>query len=118
MKYVCGDCQRVFSHTAATTEHTSKNIQTALSTEKGMSLEYVDWFETSFSVCPFCLSKSFNEYVEPAEDIANVYIYDLTSGPQTALDELLAQGYKIVNRYAKAYHLEKPKTQLIEATKQ
>jgi hypothetical protein len=61
--------------------------------------------------CPYCKEANFNitEYTEPTQDVSNVYIFDLTSGPQTALDDLLAQGYKIVNRYAKAYHLEKCK---------
>lgn len=62
------------------------------------------------SVCPFCESKEYSEFVEPAEDVESVHIYDLTTGPQTELNSLLAQGYKIVNRYSKQYHLEKPKT--------
>jgi len=69
-------------------------------------------------LCPFCKSKEFTEYIPPTptqEEIANVYIYDLTSGAQTALDALLAQGYRIQQRYAKQYFLEKPKTSPIEA---
>jgi hypothetical protein len=68
------------------------------------------------SVCPFCQSKTFTEYVEPVEveQVENVYVYELGSGPQTVLDGLLAQGYRIVNRYAKAYHLEKPTIQHIQ----
>jgi hypothetical protein len=67
-------------------------------------------------VCPFCQSKTFTEYVEPVEveQVENVYVYELGSGPQTVLDGLLAQGYRIVNRYAKAYHLEKPTMQHIQ----
>lgn len=71
--------------------------------------------ETETHVCPYCGSLDIEEYTpEPlpqqVEEIANVYIYDLTTGPQTQLDKLLADGYKIVNRYSKQYHLEKPKT--------
>jgi hypothetical protein len=61
------------------------------------------------SVCPECNSIHFTEYVEPSNKVQNVYVYDLTSGPQTTLDALLAQDYDIVARYAKAYHLEKKK---------
>jgi hypothetical protein len=64
------------------------------------------------SVCPFCFSKFVSEVVEPApiqEAVSNVYVYDLTSGAQTELDKLLAQGYRIVSCFSKQYHLEKPK---------
>ena len=70
------------------------------------------WTETK--VCPFCnpINAEISEFIEPApaqEAVSNVYVYDLTSGAQTELDKLLGQGYKIVNRYSKQYHLEKPK---------
>jgi hypothetical protein len=61
------------------------------------------------SVCPFCQSKTFDEYQEPVANVESVYIYELTSGPQLGLDKLLADGYVIVNRYAKTYSLEKLK---------
>jgi len=71
-------------------------------------------------VCPYCGSIDIEEYTpEPlaqtVEEIANVFIYDLTTGAQTQLDKLLADGYKIVNRYSKQYHLEKPKAKPIES---
>jgi hypothetical protein len=71
------------------------------------------------SVCPFCQSKTFDEYQEPVANVESVYIYELTSGPQLGLDKLLADGYVIVNRYAKTYSLEKlkvviPKGETIE----
>ena len=65
--------------------------------------------ENHFKVCPDCGNRNIVEYTEPASEVANVYIYDLGSGPQTELDGLLAQGYVIQNRYSKQYHLEKPK---------
>ena len=40
--------------------------------------------------------------------IEAVYIHDLTTGDQTNLTYLLSEGWVIVNRYAKQYHLEKP----------
>lgn len=72
------------------------------------------WIE--YKACPECAFEynyKIEEFVEPLpvpiqEAISNVYIHDLTSGAQTALDALLAQGYRIVNRFSKQYHLEKP----------
>jgi hypothetical protein len=60
-------------------------------------------------VCPFCQSKTFAEYIEPTvtEQTVNVLVIDLTTGPQLQVDRALADGYKIVNRYAKSYVLEK-----------
>jgi hypothetical protein len=62
-------------------------------------------------VCPYCSSNEYTEIKEQTPDIEAVYIYDLTSGPQDALNVLLADGYKIVSRYAKQYFLEKPKVE-------
>jgi hypothetical protein len=59
--------------------------------------------------CPYCGSLNIQEAKSTVEDIANVYIYELTTGAQTELDKLLAQGYQIVSRFSKQYHLEKPK---------
>ena len=64
-------------------------------------------------VCPFC--KSLNISVAPEENIEGVYVYELTTGEQHDLDALLKQGYKIVNRYSKQYHLEKPKVEAPKA---
>jgi len=63
------------------------------------------------SICPFCKSMTFAEYVEPAEtkQVENVFIYELTTGPQLGLDKLLAEGYEIVGRSVKLYQLEKCK---------
>jgi len=66
-----------------------------------------DMIETH--VCPYCQSLNIQETTAPTQGIANVYIYELTTGAQTELDKLLAAGYQIVNRYSKQYHLEKPK---------
>jgi len=64
------------------------------------------------SVCPECKTLKFSEFVEPTATVESVYVYELGTGPQTELNGLLAQGYVIVNRYAKAYHLEKPKAKV------
>ncbi|MGA3289481.1 MAG: hypothetical protein ABSD42_04490 [Candidatus Bathyarchaeia archaeon] len=112
MKYQCEKCQKTFIHTAKETQLLT-NV-TVISKPNGKENESRIIQDTTleFSVCPYCQSKDFTEYIEPApvqEVVSNVYIYDLTSGPQTELDRLLALGYRIVNRYSKQYHLEKPK---------
>jgi hypothetical protein len=103
MKYCCLNCNRIFLHPAKLIE-----TQPSAMFSDGSRTKIGD-AQTETSVCPICLNKTYEEIAEVAEDIANVYIYDLTTGPQTALDHLLAEGYKIVNRYSKQYHLEKPK---------
>ena len=98
MRFQCQNqgCQKTFIYPAS--------IQQASQLEGQEQLALIETH-----VCPYCRSLDFSEFVESAIDTANVYIYDLSSGPQTTLDGLLAQGYRIVSRYAKAYHLEKPK---------
>lgn len=94
MKYICLNegCGKLFMHPA---KH-SVNLS-GLTTET--------------HVCPYCGSLDIEEYTEqPTQtETANVYVYELTSGAQTGLDNLLVAGYKIVARYSKQYHLEKPK---------
>ena len=64
----------------------------------------------TWRACPYCFSKRIVEMAkEEKADVESVYIYELGLGHQTVLNDLLSQGYKIVNRYAKQYHLEKPK---------
>ena len=62
------------------------------------------------SVCPFCYEPDIAVQEEPLqqEKIGNVYVYELTTGPQTELDKLLADGYVPMNRTSKQYVLEKP----------
>jgi hypothetical protein len=97
MKFQCQNpaCGKVFLYTAKKTD---------LGKEGDFSLEW--------HVCPYCQSLDFTEYMEPPTpqpDVEAVYVYELTTGPQVELDKLLAEGYKIANRYSKQYHLEKPK---------
>ena len=105
--YICENLH-VFVHPAKKTErhwvHEQKDIATSMGTE----------FETR--VCPECRAIHYTENPQPEQQTTNVYIYDLTTGPQAELDGLLAQGYRIVARYAKQYHLEK--LQQIEMKKQ
>jgi hypothetical protein len=61
--------------------------------------------------CPFCQSLNFDEIPTIEKQVEAVYVHELTTGPQTALDGLLAQGYVIVGRYAKQYILEKAKSE-------
>jgi DNA-directed RNA polymerase subunit RPC12/RpoP len=93
MKYKCPDCGKSFMHTA-------KQILPGMTiTEPVLEV----------CVCPFCQSKEFDELTENPQETGNVYVYDLTSGAQTKLDELLSQGYKVAARYSKQYILEKTK---------
>lgn len=59
------------------------------------------------SCCPFCESLEYSEFVEPQPEVTNIYVHDLTSGANEALDQKLQEGYVIVGRYAKQYVLEK-----------
>jgi hypothetical protein len=96
MKYQClnENCKKTFMTPAKKTETLTENITQ----------------ETS--VCPHYQSVNYEEaQLQPLAQpqIESVYIYDLTSGKQEALDKLLSEGYVIVNRFSKQYHLEKPK---------
>lgn len=105
MMYQCTKCLKQFIHPA-------KDIMQVGSLEEYEKLkrgEVATNHKYETMVCPFCFNKEYAEAPTVTEDIESVYIYDLNSGPQTALDALLAQGYVIVNRYAKTYALERPK---------
>jgi hypothetical protein len=101
MKYQClnNECKKTFVHTA-------KQIRSGLAVGETTLESYV---------CPFCQSKEYTEFIEPVtvtppKQVSNVFIYELTTtGAQPNLDAMLADGYEIVNRFSKQYHLEKPK---------
>lgn len=80
-------------------------------THNGLVKDGVEWAWTETKVCPECGSHLLSEYVEVVteEQIENVLVIELTSGPQIAIDKALADGYVIKNRYAKNYVLEKCK---------
>lgn len=94
MQYQCAMCKAVFLHPA-------KLVITNPTTDKNV----IDVFEVS--TCPHCKSIEYTEAPPAESQVESVYIYELTTGSQTELNGLLAQGYVIVNRYAKVYHLEK-----------
>lgn len=88
-----------------------------------------EWKETTSvslekHVYPYCQSLTFSEYTEQPEaqaPVEAVYVYDLTTGMQDGLNKLLAEGFEIVNRFSKQYHLEKklreePKPDLTKAS--
>lgn len=119
MKYQClnESCGKLFQHAARLTNY-GFNFNDAANIKQPVPYMHPADFVTTAHletyVCPYCGSRDIEEYTpEPlpqtVEEIGNVYIYDLTSGAQTGLDKLLAEGYKIVNRYSKQYHLERPK---------
>ena len=116
MQYECTSCKKHFIHTSKrTTPAAYLNLFKDQNLESFQKTEEIGTIETY--VCPFCFSKEYIEYTEPetTESPINVLVIDLTSGPQIAIDRALADGYKIVNRYAKQYVLEK--TVKSEATK-
>ena len=106
MKYTCEN-KHEFLHPAKKTVFTPPVFQLNQSTDA--TLKPVTSETIEISVCPQCQSIHYTESPELEPQVQNVYIYDLTSGPQTELDGLLAQGYRIVARYSKTYTLEKLK---------
>jgi hypothetical protein len=106
MRFQCLNCDKLFVYAATVTADRTVALIDEPDKESQGTIEY--------KVCPYCASRDIEEVtpeptVPTVEEIGNVYVYDLTSGPQKELDQLLADGYKIVNRYSKQYHLEKPK---------
>jgi hypothetical protein len=111
MKYVCKDseCGKQFQTLAKIVMY---DYTGNLEKEFVHPTDHLMISQTEYYCCPHCGSQDFDEApAEPVkqEEICNVYIYELTTGAQTELDKLLASGYKVVNRYSKQYHLEKPK---------
>lgn len=104
MKYTCQNCGWAFTQPA--------EIIKPLNQEGSVAIQVSGMLVISNTIktfaCPRCNSIAYEE-TEQNKAPANVYVYELTTGPQTKLDELLAEGYEVVNRYSKQYHLEKPK---------
>jgi hypothetical protein len=104
MLFECQKCKERFHHPAKQTHFFEpKNIEI----NEDTTIKVGDCLESD--ICPFCFSKKYAEYIEPTitEQPVNVLVIDLTTGPQLQVDRALADGYKIVNRYAKSYVLEK-----------
>ncbi len=107
MKYKCDACGKLFIHPAIKTVSSTPAFQfdqTTSATLKPLSSETLETH-----ICPFCQSLTYSEFAESEPQVETVYVYDLTSGAQTELAGLLAQGYIIKVRYAKQYLLEKTK---------
>jgi hypothetical protein len=112
MKYQCNnpECRKQFMHVA-----THKEFEKVV--YNGENNLITPAAENEIPCCPYCKSSNYDEIVvevvKPVpEEIESVYIYELTTGKQEELDNKLAEGYKIVGRFAKQYHLEKPKIKL------
>ena len=104
MRFKCEECGKTFIYAAKVTHFLEpKEIQK----NEDTTLTVGDWVEAS--VCPFCQSLNFTEYIESveAQPVEAVYVYDLTSGMQEGLNKLLAEGFEIIARYSKQYMLEK-----------
>jgi hypothetical protein len=107
-KFKC-DKGHVFVYPITITEHTAKEVNVRANPNDVLeNYAVVDWFEKTTHRCPFCESLDISEFAEPQPDVSNVFVYNIdVNGEQTALNKLLAEGYKIVARYAKQYFLEK-----------
>lgn len=112
MKFQCEN-GHVFHYPAKLLTTQLPSEETAKVAEKE-EIPVFDTLETSVCPYPDCQTIKFSEYVEPAEDTEKVLVIELTTCPQIAIDKALADGYKVVARYAKQYILEKTKT--VEAT--
>lgn len=97
-KFEClnSDCKKTFLYTA-------KRIESKTDMATDMN-ELV--FETH--VCPYCHSLNFQEYVEPVvvEEISSVKSVELDK-----VDEMIAQGYKVKELYAKTATMIKKENQ-------
>lgn len=89
MKYQCNNpnCKKSFLHTAQLTNY-------------GKDHELIET-----NVCPFCQSKEYTEFVEPAEEISSVKSVDLAQ-----VDDYLKLGYKVKELHAKTATLVKMET--------
>jgi len=91
LKYQCRKCEQEFIHPAIIVDDQLKDSNRTVETH----------------VCPYCLSLNYDEVQAVPEQVEAVYVHDLQSGENTALNDKLAEGYKITSRYAKQYVLEK-----------
>src|SRR3989304_8520301 len=129
MKYQCEACYKMFIHPAKIIETAQDGAKDKIyrvlrQSESADEFPFHSEFESirvtlnnlnsivadgqfEITVCPFCQSRTYTEAPEPEAKVTNVYVHDLTSGPQGTLDNLLAEGYVIVSRFAKQYHLER-----------
>ena len=107
MKFQClnPECKKAFVHPAKKTESLDSDSK-ALAFKTGELIIVNSQLE--MHICPYCQSLDFTEYIEP-ELVESVYIYELGTGRQDELHNLLAEGWKIVARYARQYYLEKLK---------
>jgi len=107
--YQCSECGKVFLHLAKKTVQIGADDKKQVLISLGATTIVMSIPTLETYVCPFCQSLAYEELREPDREVEAVYVHDLTSGPQTALEGLLAQGYEVVGRYAKQYILEKKK---------
>ncbi|MCL2359687.1 hypothetical protein [Candidatus Bathycorpusculum sp.] len=95
MTYQCSECGKVFEQPAKLHETSTLDPNSVRILES--------W------VCPFCEKPTYTLIEKPlTPQIEAVYVFDLHSGPQTHLNNLLSEGWQITGRYAKQYILEKP----------
>ena len=88
MKFKClnKDCGKMFMYPAKTIESTDQHPTLVTETH----------------VCPFCLQREFDEFVEPQPQIVSV-----KSVPIEDVDALIKEGYVVLEVYAKTCNLIK-----------
>lgn len=101
--YVCEN-KHTFLHAAKKIESLDDK-SASIAVGIGSALSVGNMVETY--VCPECHSIHYSEVVAPQPE--KTYVAKLGTGPQTEIDDLVAQGYNVVSRYSGQYHLEKPK---------
>jgi hypothetical protein len=92
MQFICSKCKEKFHYPAKQTNNDLSIGMNTLGVKESIEV----------SVCPFCLSKSFTEYIEPEADITSVLSCELG-----AVDGFLKQGYIVKELYAKTATLVK-----------
>jgi hypothetical protein len=102
-KYICAKCNEVFTHTARMVlpiEKGDQHINIAI----GVSPMFAISAYVETAVCPFCHNIKFTEYVEAPEELS-----DVISVPYEGVAVKLAEGYKVVEIYAKTITMKLPK---------
>ena len=107
---VCNICKRTFIYPEKQITYQFNGIDDPKNAKFIHPGDSVPISQIEKQVCPFCYEPDIAVQEEPLqqEKIGNVYVYELTTGPQTELDKLLADGYVPMNRTSKQYVLEKP----------
>jgi hypothetical protein len=105
MRYKCSkdECGKVFIHPAKQIEHQTDEKTMQLIVDKiirqdtlPQEVNFSDWKENETTVCPFCQSLEYTEFVEPQETVSSI-----KKVLHEEADAYIAQGYQPKEYYAK-----------------